>query len=151
MRFELVIVGGAQRGSEDKEEEIKKSAAEMDIDQFITWMGYVPYGEELKAIYRDADIFILPSLTEGIPKVIYEAMAFGLPIISTDVGGISDIIKNNRNGILIKPEKTDDIVSAVNLLYEKPNFAKMLIENCLNDAKKLTIESARQKILSIIK
>jgi glycosyltransferase involved in cell wall biosynthesis len=146
-RYELMVVGGAQRGSEEKEKQIRQSALQMGIDQFITWKGYVPYSNEIKKIYREADVFVLPSLTEGIPKVIYEALAFGVPIVSTDVGGISDIIKHNHNGILIKPGSKDEIVSAVKSLLERPGFEKQLIENGLNAAVNFTIESARQKIL----
>jgi len=123
------------------------SAISVNNIQFITWKGYVPYGNEIKKIYREADIFVLPSLTEGIPKVIYEALAFGVPIVSTDVGGIPDIIKHNHNGILIKPGSKDEIIAAVESLLERPDFEKRLIENGLNAAVNFTIESARQKIL----
>lgn len=147
-RYKLVIVGGAQRGSEGKEAEIRQLAKRMDIEKYITWKGYVPYGDEIKKIYRSADIFVLPSLAEGIPKVIYEAMAFGIPIISTKVGGICDIIENYKNGVLIKPKSKEEIVSAIKLIAENTNFQKNLIENGLADAKLYTIEEARKRILS---
>lgn len=147
-KYELTIVGSAQRGSEHREIEIKNMANEIGIKELIQWKGYKPYGDELKKIYRNKDIFILPSLAEGIPKVIYEAMAFGIPIISTDVGGISDIIKNNENGILIKPRSIDAIVSTIKLISENIELRNKLIENALSDAMAYTIETAKERILA---
>ena len=53
-------------------------------------------------MYSSADILLLPSYNEGLPYVIIEALASGLPIISTDVGGIPEVIENGQNGYIIK-------------------------------------------------
>ena len=66
--------------------------------EFIGW-----FSEEFKwEMYSSADILLLPSYNEGLPYVIIEALASGLPIISTDVGGIPEVIENGQNGYIIK-------------------------------------------------
>ncbi|RZB31511.1 MAG: hypothetical protein SRB2_04480 [Desulfobacteraceae bacterium Eth-SRB2] len=145
----LTIVGGAQRGSEHKETEIKELAEELDVQKFIVWKGYIRFGVELKRIYRDADVFVLPSLTEGIPKVIYEAMAFGLPIISTNVGGITDIIKHGKNGLIIRTKSCEDISNAVEQIVNDPSLKMKLTTVGLREVEKYTIESSRERILDL--
>lgn len=73
----------------------------------------------LSEIYQKADVFVLPSIldkagdTEGLGVVLLEAMSFGVPVIGSNVGGITDIIKNNHNGILVKEKNPEDIGKAV--------------------------------------
>ena len=69
-----------------------------------------------------ADCFILPSLYEGMPITLVEAMGCGLPIIASAVGGVSDMIENGKSGILISPN-TDQLVVAINNLMGMDFFA----------------------------
>lgn len=86
----------------------------------ITFLGAKTH-DELKTIYASADLFVAPSVTakdgdqEGIPTAIMEAMASGLPVVASDSGGISELIKNGENGILV-PEK--DIPSLARIINE---------------------------------
>lgn len=75
----------------------------------ITWYGMVTSAEKMQKIYTLADILLLTSYSEGFPKVIAEAGAYEVVPFSTDVGGISDFIKNGENGILI-PSNTEEQV-----------------------------------------
>jgi glycosyltransferase involved in cell wall biosynthesis len=59
--------------------------------------------EKLPEIYRQADIFILPSLAEGHPKVLLEAMSCGLACITSNISGVNEIIVDNKNGLLVEP------------------------------------------------
>ena len=83
--------------------------------------------EWLKAI----DIFVLPSLTEGSPMVLLEAMAHGVPCIASDVGGIPQIIEHNVNGMLVPPSKPDELAWAINAL----NKNSILRDKISNNAK----------------
>ncbi|MBI1797687.1 MAG: glycosyltransferase family 4 protein [Candidatus Eisenbacteria bacterium] len=70
-------------------------------------------GDALYARYRDADAFVLPSYTEGLPVVLFEAGLFGLPAITTPVGSIPDLIVDGRNGLLVPPGDRDRLVAAL--------------------------------------
>jgi len=75
------------------------------------------------------DIFVLPSIKEGFPWVILEAMAAEIPIIATKVGAIPEIIQNNENGILIEPKNPDAIIGAVKQLLSNEDLKKKIAEN----------------------
>lgn len=74
------------------------------------------------------DIFILPSVKEGFPWVVLEAMAAGIPAIATKVGALPEIIQDNKNGILIEPKNSKAIVNAVELLLNNKNLREKLSE-----------------------
>ena len=74
----------------------------LKINNYVKFLGYVIETEKIK-ILKESHIFILPSYAEGLPIAILEAMASGLPIISTTVGSISEVIEEGINGFLIEP------------------------------------------------
>jgi glycosyltransferase involved in cell wall biosynthesis len=87
-------------GTGPEEEKLKKIANVLKISENVTFTGYSKNSfEELLGF----DIFVLPSRTEGCPIVILEAMAAGLPVIATNVGGNIELIQDNVNGILVPP------------------------------------------------
>ena len=73
---------------------------------------------DLPAFYKNASIFVLPSHMEGMPTVMFEAMGIGLPVIISDVGGVSEVIKNNVNGLLIKAGDWKDLYCKLKLLLD---------------------------------
>ena len=74
------------------------------------------------AVFNNADVFILPSYNEGLPISILEAMSYGKAIISTSVGGIPEIVKQNENGLLIEPGNLEQIEQSINNLLEHPEL-----------------------------
>jgi glycosyltransferase involved in cell wall biosynthesis len=77
-------------------------AEELKVAEKVVFSGSIPY-EQLADKYQQADIFILSSLAEGMPLVVLEAMASGLPIISSKVQGIEEVVKQGINGYLFSP------------------------------------------------
>ncbi len=72
---------------------------------------------DISNILAVSDIFVLTSLWEGIPVSIMEAMASRLPVIATDVGGVSEIVVNNETGILVPPQNPGAIAKAILALF----------------------------------
>jgi glycosyltransferase involved in cell wall biosynthesis len=66
------------------------------------------------------DVFVLPTLTEALPTVLAEAMAAGLPIVASRVGGVPEMIVEGRNGFLTQPEDLQGLATACNHLLENP-------------------------------
>ncbi len=83
-------------------ETIEELCHQYKLEPFIEHLGPVPQHER-HAFFRRADFFVLPSYGEGMPIAVLEAMAAGLPIIATRVGGIPELIENGVEGLLIEP------------------------------------------------
>ena len=101
----LLIVGdGPLRG------ELECLAAQLCINEKVTFAGY---SIEVDRYYASADLFVLPSRTEGLPMVLLEALQAGVPVVSTDVGGIPEVIENGVNGFTVQPENIEALGSAI--------------------------------------
>lgn len=88
LSFRLRIVGdGPLAGA------LSGELARLGLDEVVELTGYVPYGDALLAIYESADVFLHVSHTEGLPQVLIEAMAVGLPIVGTAVGGVPALLE----------------------------------------------------------
>ena len=85
--------------------------------------------EKLKRLYSESDIFLLPSKAEGRPTVIYEAMASECVIISTEVGGIPEQVKEGYNGFLTQPESPEEMVNKILYLYDDREKLKEMCKN----------------------
>ncbi|MDO8523094.1 MAG: glycosyltransferase family 4 protein, partial [bacterium] len=123
LKFHLVIIGGGEDF-----EKIKQEVNRLDLENEILLAGFVMNAAKyLKAF----DIFILPSLKEGLPYVVLEAMNAGLPIVASSVGGLTDLIENEKNGILIPPKNSDQIADALDELIHHPATRKKYGEHSL--------------------
>ena len=98
-------------GSGNYEKKLMLLSESLGLKESVTFYGYCPR-EELSALYRRADVFILPSLSESFGIVFAEAMSSGLPIIGSRVGGIPDLVKQ-ENGILVSPGNVQKIKNAI--------------------------------------
>lgn len=100
--FLVDFVGGMT--AEITEEQFQQALTARGLETCTQYAGR-KYGEEKERFFNGADIFVLPSYTEAFPLTILEAMQHGLPIVATNVGGISTAVENGVNGILIGGDK----------------------------------------------
>lgn len=104
---ELTIVGdGSAR------ESIEELSRQLGLGDAVDLRGFVPVGPDLWSVYRQHDVFVLPSLTEGAPKVIIEAQANALPIVATLAGGIPGMVEP-EGGILVPPGDANAMAKAI--------------------------------------
>lgn len=105
--------------------EFQQLVAENNLQSKVKIMGWVS-GEEKEKIIQNSDIYILPSYNEGLPMSILEAMAYGLPIISTPVGGTPEAVEDGVNGFLILPGDTKALAEKIEILANnEPLMEKM--------------------------
>jgi glycosyltransferase involved in cell wall biosynthesis len=90
-----------------------------------TWLGWLDADAKARAL-READIFLMPSTSEGLPVALLEAMAYGKPIVATRVGGIPDVLADGTEGMLVAPGDVAALADAVGTLVGDPARAREL-------------------------
>jgi glycosyltransferase involved in cell wall biosynthesis len=118
----LVLVG---KGDEKGEEEIKlkEQVGNLGLRDKVHFLGWRSDVDKIMGCF---DIFVLPSLNEGMGRVLVEAMAAGLPIVASRVGGIPDLVKNGQNGLLLPPEDAIALEKAISSLLEDKKKRKRM-------------------------
>ena len=107
--------------------------------------------DHLLPLYREFDLFVLPTRPgEGIPRVLMEAMAGGLPIVTTDVAGISSLIENGENGLLVPEGSTPSVVDALLSLITTPPLRQRLIQGGYATARAHTLERQAASLMQIV-
>jgi len=102
---ELVLVGdGAERQT------LEKRATELGLADHIRFFGM---RDDVAQLLIDFDLFVLPSRTEGLPLTVLEAMAAGLPIVATAVGGVPQALRHGKTGVLVPPEEPEALAQAI--------------------------------------
>jgi glycosyltransferase involved in cell wall biosynthesis len=118
--FEVEVVGtGVMR------KHLDELAEKLGVSHLLKYVGTVPY-EKLHESYQGADIFVLTSESEGMPAVILEAMACGLPIVTTDVPGNREIVRDGENGFLVRVGDTETLAKKLAHLVSSEDLRKQL-------------------------
>lgn len=99
-------------GGNGEIEHVKQLIKEYGIADIVIFEGWVS-GDKKIELLNKSDAYILPSYKEGLPISILEAMSYGMPIISTPVGGVPEIVSNGENGYLVEPGNKEDIYKAI--------------------------------------
>lgn len=138
--IELLIVGdGYDR------EYLKNLVMQLNLEKSVIFIGEIPHDEVAKYL-SNADVFVLPSLSEGFPNILLEAMAVGIPIVATKVGGLPEIITDNKNGFLVEPKNSDQLADKILHLLRSPKLQKQI---SYNNLRKASAYSWEKVIISI--
>lgn len=112
----LTVVGeGPERRA------LEESVAELGLHEAVTFAGALG-NHEMPAAYRTADVFCLSSFAEGVPTVLMEAMASGLPVVTTNVMGIPELVEEGVSGLVVPPARADALATALERLVEDPDL-----------------------------
>ncbi len=117
-RLKLVLIGD---GPENYT--LKNQIAKLDLQNKVILTGN---RDDARCLYNAFDIFILVSTNEGLPMVILEAMASGIPIIATKIGAIPKILHDGENALLITPSKPQELLAAIATLVKSRNLRRKL-------------------------
>ena len=135
-RFQLEIVGG---GSDERA--LRQLASALGVAADVRFLGPQPRTEVARR-YREADLFTLPSSAEAFGNVFAEALASGLPIVSSPIGGIPDLVEHGTNGLLVTPGDVTGLAAAIRYLAEDPDLRLSMAQR--NRAKaEATLEWSR--------
>ena len=109
---------------------------EKDMFQYFSFPGWVKK-EEKDSLLKNADIFFLPSYTEAMPMSILEAMGYGLPIVTTNVGGIPQLVDEGKNGYMTEPGNIESFAESIVKLLGN--------DELIYDMGRKSIEKANEK------
>ncbi len=130
-------------------ENLCKISKKLGIKNKIDFLGRIPH-KKLKEKYYEADVFCLPSITtENSPLTIPEAMSQGTPVITTNIGGQAELVKNGETGFLVNPKDSDDLAEKLETLLKKEKIRKKMSENSLEFAKRFSPEKHVDNVLKI--
>ena len=122
-RSRLLIVG--RRQNQNYAEELCRQAARFDLGGRIEFVPPVSQGQ-LAVLMAQSNVVVLPSLSEGLGRVLVEAMAAATPVIGTEVGGIPDLIENGVNGFLVPPDDAPALAQRLRWMLAAPRRARAM-------------------------
>jgi glycosyltransferase involved in cell wall biosynthesis len=115
-------------GYEEREKDLERARAQLEeahLEEMCQLVGTVR-GAEKAALLNEADVFVLPSYQEGLPMAILEAMAAGLAIVATPVGGIPEVVQDGYNGFLVAPGDIGALSEKLAILVGDPQLRELM-------------------------
>jgi len=140
----LVIVGD---GPERKK--LAQQARKLRIQERVLFTGALPI-EMVHSVLRVSDIFVLASSVENFPHVILEAMAAGLPVVATRVGGVPEIVQHGMNGLLIEPNKPTSLREAIQGLLADTKLRERIRKGVQDTLARFSVERVADRVSSIL-
>lgn len=114
-------------GTGEMEAPLRTQATQLGVESAVHFRGYATLGPQLNAFYNAADIFVLPSLSEGSPRVITEALGHSLPIVATPVGNIAESLDHGRRGVLVPLRDPAGLAAGIAKLLDDAAFRQSCI------------------------
>jgi glycosyltransferase involved in cell wall biosynthesis len=132
---------------EDERRAIESAAESLNVRDRIALHGAVPL-DRLMAIYGEHDVFVLPTLPgEGVPRVLLEAMASGLPVVTTRVAGIPSLVTDGGNGLLVDVAEAAPVADAIARLVADAPLRRRLIVSGYETARTFTLEAQAARMM----
>ena len=120
-------------GEGELEAELRSLVAEYGLSEQVAFPGFC---KDVFSVLLTADVFVLPSLHESSPNALIEAMAVGLPCVASDVGGIVDLIEDEKNGLRVPSKDSEALASALHRVLTNSDFATILGRNARTTIQK---------------
>lgn len=132
-------------GSGPKLDELRQLCAELKIEDAVRFTGRLD-NDDIAGLYRDADLLLNPSLADNMPISLLEAMASGVPIVSTNVGGIPYLVEHGKSAMLVPPRRPDEMAECALRLLDDPDLSERLRAAGLEVARRFTWPIVREQL-----
>jgi len=131
-------------GSGPEREQLERLASELGVADAVEFCGRVER-DVMASLYRDADVVVNPSLVDNMPNSVLEALASGVPVVSTNVGGIPCIVRDGATALLVPPGAPAELAAAVRRVLEDATLAAELRQNGLRDVRQYAWSQVRDQ------
>jgi len=128
---------------------LETMAQELGIFSHVDFLGQLPE-KQITEELRNSDLFVLPSLAEGLPVSLMEAMATGVPVVATNIGGISELIESGLSGLLVAPTDALALADAILSMIRDRDFRAQLASNGrrkIADQFDIDVETNKLKVM----
>jgi len=143
--FKLIVVGNGPY-----KKDLLKEIKENKLEKYIKIIGAVP-NKDLAKYYEKADILIMPSMEEGFPRVLLEAMAAGVPYVASDVGAVKEIAPKIGQRFLVKPGDIEMFVHKIEILLSDKKTYNEFKKQELEKVKEYGLEKIVEKFINLFK
>jgi glycosyltransferase involved in cell wall biosynthesis len=131
-------------GSGPERERLERLASELGVADAVEFCGRVER-DAMAALYRDADVVVNPSRVDNMPNSVLEALASGVPVVSTNVGGVPYIVRDGASALLVPPGAPAELAAAVRRVLADASLAAVLRENGLRDVRQYAWPQVRDQ------
>jgi glycosyltransferase involved in cell wall biosynthesis len=135
-------------GSGPERDRLVALAQALGIGSAVVFTGRVE-NEQMAELYRSADVMVNPSLADNMPISVLEALASGVPVVSSRVGGVPHLVQHGNTALLVPPGDVDAMAKAVIRVLEDPELADRLARAGLGEVQQYTWPSVREKLQSV--
>ncbi|CEL25001.1 glycosyltransferase [Methanobacterium formicicum] len=148
INVKFIIIGARLESQERYYQRIKKLIDDLELNKYFIFTGK---RDDIPELISIMDLFVLPSVAEGTPLVILEAMSMGKSIVATDVGAISEQIISNYNGMIVEPKNVKAIFESVNYLLKNDAKRHMLEKSAKKYSNNFSLEKCVTKYVEVYK
>jgi glycosyltransferase involved in cell wall biosynthesis len=124
---------------------LERSARELGISASVQWLGY---REDVAEVYRRLAVLLIPSRSEGLPNAAIEAMAYGVPVVASEVGGLAEIVTDGLDGFLVPPDDTEGLARRILEILGDPGLRERLGRRAVDAVASRFSLDARARILA---
>lgn len=118
----VLFIGDSPVGHEDYRKLLEGLMEELQLTANVHWIGYQ---DRVAEYYQALDVLVLPSRSEGLPRVVVEALAAGLPVVASDVGGVKEILTSEQLGRVVPPDNVEALAKALkNVLQNREMYSE---------------------------
>jgi glycosyltransferase involved in cell wall biosynthesis len=128
LRIQLLIAGAGP-----SESELERQIRRLNLSQNVRILGYLP---DVKPLFSIADLFVLPSLSEGCPNVLLESIATRVPIVASRVGGVPELVRDAESALLVPPANAEALAESVGKLLFDRVKAEQLADTAFDTARR---------------
>ncbi|MFN7974911.1 MAG: glycosyltransferase [Acidobacteriota bacterium] len=143
--WRLTLVGAGPHRSR-----LQRETVALGLADRVTFAGMVEPGPALWRYYDAADVFVLPSRSEGTPKVVLEAMTRGLPVVAANVSGVPTLVAHERTGLLFEDNNPDSLLNAIQRYEREPVLRQKVALAGSAFAREHTVEAETERMMRTV-